>query len=68
MDLYGSLKRRWFDMLKVLATGSKGNCYLLQAGNDKLLLECGIPYKEILKGLDFNLNGVQGCLISHEHL
>lgn len=55
-------------MLKVLATGSKGNCYLLQAGNDKLLLECGIPYKEILKGLDFNLNGVQGCLISHEHL
>lgn len=55
-------------MLKVLATGSKGNCYILQAGNDKLLLECGIPYKEILKGLDFNLNGVQGCLISHEHL
>lgn len=55
-------------MLKVLATGSKGNAYILQAGNDKLLLECGIPYKEILKGIDFDLYGVQGCLISHEHL
>ncbi|AYE35284.1 MBL fold metallo-hydrolase [Clostridium septicum] len=54
-------------MIKILATGSKGNCYLIQAGDEKLLLECGITWNEILKGLDFNIKGILGCLISHEH-
>ncbi|MCR3760387.1 MBL fold metallo-hydrolase [Clostridium felsineum] len=53
--------------LKVLGSGSSGNCYLLQNGNETLMLECGLPYKTILKGLNFNLNNVVGCLISHEH-
>lgn len=53
--------------LKVLASGSSGNCYLLQAKEETLILECGINYKEILKGLDFNLRSVVGCLITHEH-
>lgn len=53
--------------LKVLATGSKGNCYLLEGENERLILECGIRYKDILKGLDFNLSNVVGCLVSHEH-
>lgn len=53
--------------LKVLASGSKGNCYILQGEEKTLLLECGINYKDILKGLDFNLIDVAGCLISHEH-
>ena len=54
--------------LKVLASGSKGNCYILESPTGVLLIEAGIPWKEILKGLDFNLKGVVGCLISHEHL
>jgi len=53
--------------LKCLGSGSKGNCYILQGEKETLLLECGIPYKDILKGLDFNLNNVVGCLVSHEH-
>jgi len=53
--------------LKVLGSGSKGNCYLLQGEEETLILECGIPYKDILKGLDFNLSNVVGCLVSHEH-
>lgn len=53
--------------LKVLGSGSAGNCYLLQNENETLMLECGLPYKTILKGLNFNLNNVVGCLVSHEH-
>lgn len=54
--------------LKVLASGSKGNCYILQSPTGSLLIEAGIPWKEIQKGLDFDLRQVVGCLISHEHL
>ncbi|MDS2204199.1 MBL fold metallo-hydrolase, partial [Clostridioides difficile] len=37
--------------IKVLGSSSKGNCYLLQLKNETLILECGVSYKEILKGL-----------------
>lgn len=53
--------------LKVLGSGSSGNCYLLQNEKETLIIECGLPYKTILKGLNFNLSNVVGCLISHEH-
>ena len=53
--------------IKVLASGSTGNCYLLETKEETLILECGIRYKDILKGLNFNLSKVVGCLISHEH-
>lgn len=53
--------------LKVLGSGSSGNCYLLKGDKETLIIECGISYKEILKGLNFNLSNVVGCLVSHEH-
>lgn len=53
--------------IKVIATGSKGNCYLISVGDESLLLECGITWKEILKGVDFNIRDIKGCLISHSH-
>lgn len=54
-------------MIKVLASGSKGNCYLIKTKKESLILELGIGFKEILKGLKFNLNDVVGCLVSHKH-
>lgn len=53
--------------LKVLGSSSHGNCYILQAGEDILLLDCGVPYKEIQQALGFNFSRVCGCLVSHEH-
>lgn len=53
--------------IKVLASGSAGNCYLLETEKETLMLECGIRYRDILKGLNFDLNKVVGCLVSHEH-
>ncbi|OEH86226.1 MBL fold metallo-hydrolase [Desulfuribacillus stibiiarsenatis] len=53
--------------IKVLASSSKGNCYHITDGSTPLLLECGISFKEIQKGLNFKTSDIQGCLISHEH-
>lgn len=54
--------------LKVLSTGSHGNCYALQddAGNT-ILLDAGIRYSEICKSLNFDISKVNGVLASHEH-
>ncbi|WP_024622120.1 MBL fold metallo-hydrolase [Metaclostridioides mangenotii] len=53
--------------IKVLGSSSKGNCYLLQLKTETLILECGINYKQILKGLNYDLESVVGCLVTHEH-
>ena len=53
--------------LKVLGSGSSGNCYLLSTENETLILDCGLPIMEIKKGLDFDLSKVVGCIISHAH-
>ena len=53
--------------IKVLASGSTGNCYKISDGETALILECGIPLKAIEKGLAFALRDIQGCLVTHEH-
>jgi len=53
--------------IKVLASGSSGNCYLVSDGVTPLLLECGISIKQIRRGLGFGLTNVAACLVSHEH-
>lgn len=55
--------------LKVLGSGSSGNCYLIEASqSDKLVLDAGINFKEVQKGLEFDFRGVRGVLITHEHM
>lgn len=69
MLLKKCLNTRRFQMkLKVLSSGSIGNCYLLECNNEILILDCGIPIKDIKIGLDFNLGGIQGVLVTHAHL
>lgn len=55
--------------LKCIATGSTGNCYLLTSNSgETLILDCGIPIKEIKKGLNWNVKGVVGVICTHKHL
>lgn len=55
--------------LKCIATGSTGNCYTLTSDSGEvLILDCGIPIKEIKKGLDWNIKDVVGVLCTHKHL
>lgn len=55
--------------LKCISTGSTGNCYTLTSNSgETLILDCGIPIKEIKKGLDWNIKDVVGVLCTHQHL
>ncbi len=54
--------------IKTIATGSKGNAYVVTDGVTKLLLECGIPFKNIQKAMNYQTDDIEGCLISHEHM
>lgn len=53
--------------IKILATGSKGNCYVIEDGGKRIMIDPGIPIKEIRKKCDFNLSSIDLCLVSHEH-
>lgn len=53
--------------VKVIASGSRGNCYRISDGVTPVLLECGISIKQIRRGLGFGLTQVAACLVSHEH-
>lgn len=53
--------------VNVLGSSSKGNCYIVSDGVTRLLLDCGIPIKRILSGIDFRPGSVAGCLVTHSH-
>lgn len=54
--------------LKCLGTGSQqGNCYLLAHNDEVIILDAGIPIKAIKRGLNWQLGGIQGVLITHGH-
>lgn len=53
--------------LKVVGTGSSGNCYLLTVNDQTLVIEAGINFTKVKKALNFDLSGVVGVLVSHEH-
>ena len=54
-------------LVRTIGSGSSGNGYALISGEDILLLECGVPAKEMLKSIDYRTSRVSGCLLSHEH-
>ena len=54
--------------LKVLGSSSSGNCYLIEVNNEKLILDAGVNFKIVQKELNFNFNGIEGVLITHEHM
>lgn len=53
--------------IKTIASGSSGNCYLIDDGETRLLIEAGIQFKRIQRALEFDLQGVAACLVSHSH-
>ncbi len=54
-------------IINPLASGSSGNAYCVSDGETPLLLEAGIPWKKIQKGLNFHTSELAGCLITHGH-
>lgn len=55
--------------LKILGSSSSGNCYLIEAtSNERLILDAGVNFKDVQRELDFNFKGIQGVLVTHEHM
>jgi len=49
-------------------SGSTANLYEITASNGKrLLIECGVSWKKIRRALGSNLEGTEGCFVSHSH-
>lgn len=56
--------------IKVIASGSKGNCTLVIGGKTKLLIDIGISVPQLKNSLDnmeINIEDLDGILISHTH-
>ena len=54
----------------VLASGSKGNATYLEIGNDKILIDCGLSYKQLnlrMAELNKSIDGLTKIFITHEH-
>lgn len=51
------------------ATGSTGNAYFIKADNGEiLLLDAGIKIMDIKRMINFDIENVVGCIVTHDHL
>lgn len=53
--------------IKILKTGSSGNCSILWDKETKLIIDCGLKFNDIRKGLFTSLGDIDGTLITHHH-
>ena len=56
--------------VQAIASGSNGNCFLIESDTDAILIDAGISRKRIvdaLKNNDVPLNKVKGVFITHSH-
>ena len=53
--------------IEVLGSSSKGNAYFVTDGVTSILLECGLPFREMQIKSNFKTNDVVACFVSHEH-
>lgn len=54
-------------LIRSIASGSTGNCYYINDGQNSLLLDAGIPLKRIQEGCGYTVSQLSGCLVTHAH-
>lgn len=50
------------------ASSSAGNLYTADDGQSRIMIECGLPWREVRRLLDFQTSGISGVLLTHAHL
>ena len=63
---YG-MDNRNISKITVVGSGSSGNSYILDCGDDKLIIELGVDIQKVFKVLDYDIDNVVGCLVTHIH-
>lgn len=53
--------------LKVVNTGSSGNCFVLESNGRKILLDLGVRWKDIQRAIDFDYYSIDFALCTHGH-
>lgn len=53
--------------IHVYASGSTGNLYEIQDGEERLLIEAGMTWSRVQEALDYTTSGLRAVLCSHEH-
>lgn len=53
--------------LTTIATGSTGNCYLLNSESETLVIEAGVRFSEVKKALGWNITRIVGLIVTHSH-
>lgn len=48
-------------------SSSRGNLYEVSLGEDRLMIECGVPWKHITDRFDLLRGRIHGCLVTHHH-
>lgn len=55
--------------MKILGSGSSGNCLVIYDKHGKyVIIDVGLPYKDILKGVNYDLTNCVLILCTHNHL
>lgn len=53
--------------LITINSGSSGNGYVLTNEAETLVLECGMPLKDVAQAVSNNIKSIVGCLVTHSH-
>jgi len=53
--------------LQVLGSNSTGNCYILHNEKEAIIIEAGIKFVEVQKALNFDIDKILACFVSHSH-
>jgi phosphoribosyl 1,2-cyclic phosphodiesterase len=55
-------------MMNVIASGSSGNCYLLEGEKEALVIEAGVRFNTVQRAIEYRTHKISGLLVTHEHL
>lgn len=53
--------------IQIIATGSTGNAYRVSDGETAVLLDAGIPFRDLQRALGYRLFDLSGALVTHAH-
>lgn len=53
--------------MKIINSGSSGNCYVLGSGKEFLIIETGVPFRDVKEAIGYQTSKIVGVLSSHEH-
>lgn len=53
--------------LLTIGSGSKGNCHLLMTEQQSLIVDAGVPVKDIKRAVGYDLSSFVGAIVSHAH-